>query len=145
MPISPEKHLEKAVGRYGPDMEKLARGVLRRVRERCPGAVEMVWDKKNAIVVGFGPTEKPSDAVFSVVVYPKWVLLYFLNGAVIPDPDGLLQGAGKVGRHIRLMSAEKLDEAAVKSLMDDAIELSGAEFGGKRKVILRQATAGGAY
>ena len=105
----------------------------------------MVWDKKNEVVVGFGPTEKASDAVFSVVVYPKWVLLYFLNGAVLPDPDGLLQGAGKVGRHIRLTSADKLDEPGVNLLMEDAVELSGAEFGGKRKVIIRQATAGGAY
>jgi hypothetical protein len=142
--LTADKHLEKAIGRYGAAMEQLARAVLTRVRTRIPGAVEMVWDKKNAVVVGFSPTEKPSDGLFSVVVFPKWVLLYFLNGAVLPDPEALLQGSGKVGRHIRVTDAKTLDRPAVGVLMDDAVELSGAEFGGKRKVIIRQATAGGA-
>jgi hypothetical protein len=102
---SPKKQLDRFLARHKPEIAALARATMAKVRARLPDAVEMVYDKANALVVGFGATEKPSEAVFSVVVFPRWVLLYFLQGAVLVDPNGLLKGAGKVGRHIRLTDA----------------------------------------
>jgi hypothetical protein len=137
---APAKQLEFFIGRFSPEVAIQARGVLKRVRARLPGAVELVYDKANALVIGFGPTEKPSEAVFSVVVYPRWILLYFLQGAALADPNGLLKGAGKVGRHIRLTDAKTLDDAPVRELMDDAVELMEVPFttGQKSKIVIRQ-------
>lgn len=110
------------------------------MRARLPGAVELVYDKANALVVGFGPTEKPSEAVLSVVVYPRWILLFFLQGAALADPNSLLQGAGKIGKHIRLTDAKTLDDPLVRELMDDAVELMEVPFtpGQKAKIVIRQ-------
>jgi hypothetical protein len=90
-------------------------------------------------VVGFGPNERPSEAVFSVVVYPRYAMLYFLNGAVLPDPERKLQGKGKVGRHIRLETIAPLDDPAVKELIEDAIELNETQFeaGQKRRIVIK--------
>jgi hypothetical protein len=77
---SPKKQLDRFLARYKPEIAALARATMAGVRARLPGAVELVYDKANALVVGFGPTEKPSEAVFSVVVFPRWVLIYFLQG-----------------------------------------------------------------
>jgi hypothetical protein len=134
------KQLEFFIGRFSPDIAAQARGVLKRVRARLPGAVEMVYDKANALVVGFGPTEKPSEAVFSVVVYARWILLYFLQGAALADPNGLLKGAGRIGRHIRLTDAKTLDDPLVRELMDDAVDLMDVPFppGQKSKIVIRQ-------
>jgi hypothetical protein len=33
----------------------------------CPERFEMVYDNYNGLVVGFSPTERPSDALFSIV------------------------------------------------------------------------------
>jgi hypothetical protein len=131
--------LDSFIDRFSPAIAAQARNVLARMRARLPGAIEMVYDKTNAVVVGFGPTERPSEAVFSIVVFPRWILLYFLQGAVLPDPHGLLKGAGKVGRHIRLTGPEMLDDPGVRELMDDAIELAEVPFapGQKSKIILR--------
>ena len=140
---TPAKQLEFFIGRFAPEIATQARAVLKKVRARLPGAVEMVYDKANALVVGFGPTEKPSEAVLSVVVYPKWILLYFLQGAVMADPNGLLKGAGRVGRHIRLTDAKTLDDPLVRELMDDAVELMEVPFtaGRKSKIVIRQVAA----
>jgi hypothetical protein len=137
------KQLDFFVGRFSPEIATQARGVLKRVRARLPGAVEMVYDKANALVVGFGPTEKPSEAVLSVVVYPRWILLYFLQGAALADRNGLLKGAGKIGRHIRLTGAKTLDDPLVRELMDDAVELMEVRFtpGQKSRVVIRQVAA----
>jgi hypothetical protein len=134
------KQLDFFIGRFSPDIAAQARGVLKRVRARLPGAVEMVYDKANALVVGFGPTEKPSEAVFSVVVYARWILLYFLQGAALADPNGLLKGAGRIGRHIRLTDAKTLDDPLVRELMDDAVDLMDVPFppGQKSKIVIRQ-------
>lgn len=137
--VTPKKQLHQFLGRYKPEIAALARGTMEKVRARLPGAVELVYDKANALVVGFGPTEKPSEAVFSVVVFPKWVLLYFLQGAVLPDPHGRLKGAGKVGRHIRLTDAAALEDPALGELLGDAVELADVpiEPGQKSKIVIR--------
>lgn len=136
---TPRKQLDFFIGKFTPQIAALTRAALAKVRARLPGAVEMVYDKGSALVVGFGPTERPSEAVFSVVVFPRWILLYFLQGAALADPNGLLQGAGKVGRHIRLTDTAKLDDPAVGELMDDAIELADVPVppGQKAKIVIR--------
>jgi hypothetical protein len=102
----------------------VARAALARIRELMPGARELAFEKKYATVIAFSPNGRTSDSVFSVVLYRRYVQLYFLNGAVLPDPENKLKGAGKVGRHINLESAATLDDPAVRELMVDAIELT---------------------
>ena len=113
------------------------------MRRRLPGAIEFVYDNYNALVMGFGKTERPSDAIFSLVLYPRHVTLCFLEGALLPDPAGLLCGEGSRVRHIRLVDASTLDLPAVQHLMDEAVAESGVRFdaGGRRKMIVRAVSA----
>jgi hypothetical protein len=137
--FTPKKQLESFIDKFTPEIAAQARAVLAKMRARLPGAVEVVYDNTYALVVAFGPTEKPSEALFSIVVYPRYLLLYFPFGAALPDPAGRLQGKGKVGRHIRLSSAETLEEPAVRELMDDAVELAEEKLepGRKAKIVIR--------
>lgn len=130
---TPKQSLDLFLDKFTPAIAKQARTVLKKMRSRLPGAVELVYDNVYALVIGFGPTERPSDAVFSVVVFPRWILLYFLLGAVLPDPQNRLKGSGKVGRHIRLDGPETLDDPAVQELIDDALELAEVKFDSARK------------
>jgi hypothetical protein len=141
---APAKQLDFFIGRCPPEIAALTRAVLKKLRARLPGAVELVYDKKNALVIGFGPNERPSDALLSVVVYPRWILIYFLQGVALADPNGLLQGVGKVGRHIRLTDAKTLDDPSIRELIDDAVELMETPFppGQKAKIVIRQTRFG---
>jgi hypothetical protein len=136
---SPEKQLDFFIDKYTPEIAALARRLLARMRARLPGAVEFVYDNYAALAIGFGPTERPSDAVFSVVLYPRWTLLYFLQGAVVPDPAGRLKGSGKVGRHLVVHDDAVLDDPEVRALIDDALELAAVPFDRKRerKLLIR--------
>ena len=84
-----------------PEMAKLTKAVLAKLRPRLPGAVEMVYDKRNALVIGFCPDERASNVINSIAVYSKWINLYFFEGDTLPDPEGLLQGTGTMVRSIR--------------------------------------------
>ena len=122
---SPERQLDGFLAAFTPEVEALARAVLQKMRARLPHAVEMVYDNYYALVCGFGPTEKVSDAVFSIAIYTKHLNLFFLQGAELPDPKGLLQGEGTVVRHIRIDDAETLDRADVKAMMATAPASNG--------------------
>ena len=114
---SPEEQLTGFIGKYTPEIGILAQTVLAKMRAHLPGAIELVYDNYNALVIGFGPTERTSDAVFSIALYPRWVTLFFLQGVGLPDPQKLLKGSGKIVRHIVLKEATDLDKPAVQKLM----------------------------
>jgi hypothetical protein len=61
------------------------------------------------------------DAPFGYVnVFTAHVNVGFFQGAALPDPGGLLQGAGKHMRHVKLRPGADLDEAALGRLIRSA-------------------------
>jgi len=119
---SPEKQLAEFLAKYSPAIAKLAKQVLAKMRTRLPGAVELVYDNYNALAIAFGPTERTSDAMFSITLYPRWVSVFFVHGAEMPDPHKILKGSGNAMRHIVVDDAARLDEPAVRALMDQALK-----------------------
>ncbi len=119
---SSEEQLAGFIAKYTPEIGTLAYAALAKMRARLPGAIELVYDNYNALAIGFGPTDRTSDAIFSIALYPRWVSLFFFPGAGLPDPHKLLKGSGKSVRHIVLESAADLDKPAIKTLMKHALE-----------------------
>jgi hypothetical protein len=136
------KQLDAIIARRGPEMAKLTKAVLATLRPRFPGAVEMVYDKSNSLVIGFCPNERASDVINSIAVYRNWINLYFFEGDSLPDPEGLLRGTGSMVRNIRITSAADLDKPAVKALMAEALKRADPPLDKKavRKTLLKQQT-----
>jgi hypothetical protein len=107
--------------RYSPAVASLARKAIAKMRRLAVGATEMVYDNYNGVVIGFGPTERASEAIFSIALYPRHVNLFFLQGAALSDPDKILQGSGNVVRRIQLENAKTLDAPAVRALISEAL------------------------
>jgi len=105
------------MAKYDPAVARDARRVRAWMRRRLPGAVELIYDTYNWLVIGFGPTDRPSEAVFSIVLAPRWVTLCFLEGALLPDPHRILRGGGKQVRNIRLDDLRTLDRPEVMALI----------------------------
>lgn len=137
--MTPTQQLNQFIAKYTPEVAATGRAVLKKIRKRIPGAVEMVYDNYNALVVGFSPTERPSDAIFSVIFFPRWISICFIFGAYLDDPTNILQGAGKQVRTLRLAAASDLDGPAVRALVDQALEDAGPSIlkKGRRKLEVR--------
>ncbi len=118
----PEAQLAGFLAKYTPETAALARAVLTKMRARLPGAIELVYDNYNALAVGFGATERTSEVLFSIAVFPRWVSLFFFGALELDDSQKILKGSGKVVRHVVLKSAEALDGPAIQALMAQAIE-----------------------
>jgi hypothetical protein len=135
--LSAQRQLDEFLSRYTPEIRALAEAALAKMRARLPGAVQIVYDNYNALVVGFGPSERASEAAFSIVLYPKTVRFFFLRGVDLPDPKKLLEGEGSVVRSIVLESADDLETPPVRALMKAALKAQPIDPAGKGRLVIR--------
>jgi uncharacterized protein YdhG (YjbR/CyaY superfamily) len=140
---SPERQLKAFIDKFDAKDQKLIRSVRSAMRRRLPTAHELVYDNYNFFVIGYSPTERPSEAIFSIAARANGMGLCFLHGAGLPDPKKLLQGSGNRTRFIRLRSASELARPEVEALMAAAIARSKAPLSktGRGKLIIRSVSA----
>lgn len=122
---SPESQLKAFIDKYSPEIAAQARAILKKLRARVPGAIVLVYDNYNALAIGIGTTERVSDIIFSIALYPRWVSMFFMDGVNLPDPEKLLKGGGKRIRHIVLEDPSMLDKPAVRGLIAHALKGEG--------------------
>src|ERR1700760_3879608 len=125
---SAERQLDGFLNAYTPEIAELARKILAKLRKRLPHAMELVYDNYNALAIGFAPSERASEGIFSIAIYPRHINFFFLQGAKLRDLDGLLQGEGSVVRHIRLEDEKTLDRPDVKAMMATAMKMAKVPF-----------------
>jgi len=121
----PQAQLERFLAKFTPEMAACAKRCIAKMDRRLPAAVRLVYDNYNALVIGYGPSDRPSEAILSLAIMPRWVALCFLQSAsTLPDPAGLLRGEGKIARNVRLGGPADLDTAAVQALIGAALARS---------------------
>jgi len=140
---SAEAQLAGFLAKYDVEIADLAEAIRGEMRKFYPTALELVYDNYNALVIGFGPTERASEAIFSIALYPKWVSLFFLQAKGLPDPDGILKGSGSVAKHVVLSSPDVLHYPAVRALMREAEERAKVGFdpNGEHRLIIKSVSA----
>jgi hypothetical protein len=131
MPVSPSKQVVGFIAKFDPSIAKLTRACRSEIRKRYPSAIELVYDNYNALAIGYSPTERTSDVVFSLAVYPRGLNLYFMYGRSLADPNGLLQGSGTQGAFIRLENVQTLDDPKVVDLITRAVKRQMPTFATK--------------
>jgi hypothetical protein len=139
---TPETQLKSFIAKFDRTNQALIRAARRTIRKRVPTATELVYDNYNFFVIGYSPTARPSDAVFSIAAAANGVNLYFIHGARLPDPHHILRGSGTKGRGLRLPSADILDKPEVKQLISAAID-AGKPMPktGRGKVVIQSISA----
>ena len=139
---SPERRLAQFIGKFSPEVARVAKAARTKVRKLLPGAFELVYDNYNALALAFSPTEKTSDVILSVALYPRWVSLFFARGAQLPDPKAILRGSGSQIRHVVLAPLDVLDSAPVRQLIKTAVATHpNALVPGRGRTIIRSVSA----
>ena len=139
----PEARLEQFIEKFEPDHQTLIRAIRRKLRKQFPTGTELAYDNYNFFVIGYSPTERPSDSVVSIAAAANGGGLCFINGARLPDPQKVLVGSGKQTRFLRLPSAAVLDRPEVKALLDAAMADLKTPFParGRGKLVIRSVSA----
>lgn len=96
-------------------------------------------------MIGYGATPKMADMVVGLAPAKAHLGVHLAGGVDLPDPEELLEGTSRTGRHIRITSPRQLDAPAVRALIAGAFELSRARRGSPAaKTRARPAAAAGA-
>jgi hypothetical protein len=143
MEPTPAQQLASFLKKYDPAVATVARGALARLRRRLPGAMELVYDNYNALAIGFGPSQRASEAIISIALYPRWVTLFFLYGARLADPKKILKGSGTRVRHIVLRAAADIGSKDIEALISAALKLAGQpiDHRQRRQLIIKSVSA----
>lgn len=138
-----EQRLQSFIEKFEPAMQKAIRAARRILRGRLPTANELVYDNYNFFVIGYSPSERPSDAVLSLTAAARGLGLCFIHGASLPDPSGLLQGSGRQTRFIRLPSPTLLARPDLSALINEAVRRARTPFAdsGRGRLIIRSVSA----
>lgn len=138
-PLSAENQLRTFIAKFGPEDQRLIRAVRTAMQRRLPTAHELVYDNYNFFVIGYSPTERPSDSLLSIAARANGLGICFLNGAKLTDPKGILLGSGKQTRFIRVESADQLSHPDVEALISQAVSRMKTPFpsSGRGKLIIR--------
>lgn len=131
--LTPGQQFKKSLAEFDAPIQKFALACVAKMRKRLPNFLEMVYDNWNALVVGYGPNERASQALFSIVIFPRYIAICFITGASLVDKDKLLNGSGNVVRSIRLSSPDVLDHPGVKALMKQAVDRSTVKIPAMQK------------
>ena len=107
---------------YDREVQKLALDLRQLVLEEMAPCHENIYDAYSAVAIGYGPTDRLRDGVFHIAVYAKGVNLGFNQGATLADPDGILEGAGKQIRHIKIRSRSDIERPEIRVYVRRALE-----------------------
>ena len=104
--------------RYPDEVRALAASARKFIRGFVPRADETV--DESAGVVGFGRGSGYKGMLCTLILSKSGVKLGLAHGTSLPDPDGLLEGSGKVHRYVQLRAASDLRKPGLARLLKAA-------------------------
>ena len=102
---------------FDAEVQTLARNARDSVIDVFPEVVEVTWVKQRISSHGVGP-KKMSEHVCYIALFKYRINLGFYCGFELPDPEGLMEGSGKLLRHIKISNKEQLKNPAVRDLIE---------------------------
>lgn len=117
-----EMKLFELLGDRPGEVGELAIQLRREIVKLAPGCSELLYNT-HAVSNVFTYTGKLGQAFLHIATYSQHVNLGFNQGANLLDPDSLLQGTGKLIRHIRVDDVSLLKRDNVRALIESSIEV----------------------
>jgi hypothetical protein len=111
----PSKAVADLLASFAPEVRNLALATRTFVIKTISGITEQVDVKAGIIGYGYGP--RYADTVCVIMPVKAGVNLGIAYAMHLADPDELLEGAGKLHRHVKLKSHSDLERAALKALL----------------------------
>jgi hypothetical protein len=107
--------MDERLHAYPEPVQRLVDDTRRWIKKTLPDVAENVDVKTRVIGYGHGPGY--TGAVCTLILSKTGVKLGLVGGAALPDPQGLLQGSGKVHRHVQLRTAQDLKQPGLVALL----------------------------
>ena len=114
-----KKAVTEFLASYPPEIRRLAQKARSLLLEVIPGVQEKVDTSAKIIGYGFGP--RYADLICVLMPTKAGVNLGFYRAVELPDPKRILEGTGKLHRHVKLKAEADLDSPAVRAMLKAAL------------------------
>ena len=120
-----DEQVDAFLGDAGLDVSATARAVRAKLLGVFPDAIETAAGGE----LGLGFDRGYTGLVFTVSPQRGYVNLGVARGASLDDPARLMEGRGRVHRHLKVRSAAQLEDADLDDLLGRALAARRAEAG----------------
>jgi hypothetical protein len=110
---------------YEGPVSSIAMALREMVLKEAPDAVEQVY-RNHPAAVWFGLGPKMKDMFCYIAMTRTHVNLGFCRGALLADPDHVLEGVGKVMRHVKFRSESDLARPFARKYIRAAVREAGS-------------------
>ena len=118
--MTPQEDFSTIFSAYSPQVQEVGWAARALIFDVLPQTVEVPWLQQK--VIGYGTGPKKMTEHFSWIAPAKAHITFgFYYGAELPDPDGLLEGTGKLLRHVKLHSLNDVQQPALRAMLEIAI------------------------
>ena len=117
---NPETQIAQYLEPFDDKIVSLAQALRHFLLSETKPKYELVGDSTISVNIGYGFTQKSWDCYCAIIVYSMHINISFPAGASLPDPQGILQGAGKKIRHMKVKDTSYLKVQEVREILDEA-------------------------
>jgi len=117
----PDPQLLGFLDAYDRHISDLALSLREVILEEAPDASESIY-QVYTVAIWFGFSGKMKDMFCYIATNAGHVNLGFPRGSSLPDPNRVLEGAGKTMRHIKLRSQRDIERPFLRRYIQTAIE-----------------------
>jgi len=111
---------DQAIDGFDPEIQAIARALKSLIGSIHADFLEVAWPRLKIASYGVGP-KKMSEHYAYIAPQKKYVNLGFYHGVALKDPSGLMEGAGKRLRHVKIKSISGVATKELKSLLKAAL------------------------
>ena len=120
LPKAAQGTFDQLLAGVEPDLAAIARRLRTIIRAVDVSTVETVRLGDHAATYGVGP-KKMTDGYTYIMPMRGYINLGFYQGAVLADPERLLEGTGKGLRHVKIHSLDEANRPPVRALVATAL------------------------
>jgi hypothetical protein len=111
---------DEVIEHFDPEIQAIARALRTTIASVHDRPVEIAWPRQRIASYGIGP-KKMSEHYAYIAPQVAYVNLGFYHGVVLTDTGGLMEGAGKRLRHIKIRSQADSARKEIRSLLEAAV------------------------
>ena len=111
--------VEEFLASYSIEVREMALATRRLVLDTIPGAVERV--ETGHKLINYGSGERMAEQICYIAPLKSTVNLGFFQGTRLPDPEGLMEGTGKLLRHVKIRRVEDVEKPGLRELISASV------------------------
>jgi hypothetical protein len=111
--------ITELLSEYPANVQQLAMALRQHLLGALPGAQEKIDVKAKLIGYGFGAGYR--NLICTIIPSRSGIKLGFFGGAALPDPTHLLEGKGKLHRHVSMKTAQDLERPGLAALLEAGV------------------------